>query len=369
VHRPRVAAGGDRLNIPSCAAVGDTCVKLRIITVGARSVMLVAAIVFLFSFFGLAHADSTSPQALRLGSDVWPPFTDVSGKQRVALDLVHAALERSGIQAKTVLRDDFGDLIDDIRRGDEIDGSAALWRNEEREKDLLFSRPYLENRLVLLARKGTDVSAESLATLVDKRVGLVEGYDYGGAVAGAKGSLLVRGSSDQTNLRSLLDGRLDYILVDELLVYDMFERHGDRADALLVAGTTPIVERALHFAIRRSLPNAIDIVEKFDRTIRQMMADGAYNRLLGVTWVRADLDGDGKSELVLGGVQAGDSPPLTVYDVYGPQLPPAGSSDQESGYVVGGKAYEDWNQIPERYKVPVDRNYEGPEPGLVLVEF
>ena len=31
---------------------------------------------------------------LRLGSDTWPPFTNVSGKTRLAIDLVHEALRR-----------------------------------------------------------------------------------------------------------------------------------------------------------------------------------------------------------------------------------------------------------------------------------
>ena len=333
-----------------------------------RQVVVVIAVVLLTGVLGTAEAESVRTNTLRLGSDVWPPFTDAPGNLRVAIDLVHAALARGKIEAHTSLRDSFSDLIDEIRDGASLDGSAALWRNEERERFLLFSRPYLENRLVLLARKGTDVSAKSLAELVDKRVGLVAGYDYGHAVLAAPGPVVTRGVSDQANLLSLLDAQLDYILVDELLVHDLFERYGERAYELVAAGTNPIVERALHFAVRRALPHAVDIIEGFNQAIEKMIADGAYNRLLGVTWVRADLDGDGKSELVLGGAQAGDAPPASAYTVYGPQAPVIGP-DQDSGYVVGGKAYENWDQIPERYKVPVDRNYEGPKPGLVLFDF
>lgn len=311
---------------------------------------------------------TTGTTALRLGSDVWPPFTDALGKPRVALDLVQAALERSQIEARMTLIDEFTELIQKIRDGDEFDGSAALWRSEERERYLLFSRPYLENRLVLLARKGTDVSATSLASLVDKRVGIAEGYDYGETLATAPGPALVRGASDQTNLQALVKGELDYILVDELVVHALFERYGERADILLTAGTAPIIERPLHLAVRRDTPNAAALIERFNIEIQAMIADGSYNRLLGVTWVRVDLDGDGKSELVLSGVQAGSSPPESAYTIYGSKAATQGP-DPDSEYVVDGKTYETWNRVPQRYKVSVERNYEGPKPGLVLFDF
>ena len=61
-----------------------------------------------------------------------------------------------------------------------FDGSAAAWKDAEREKALLFSQPYLENRLMLVARRGGDVSAATVADLKGKRVAIVEGYAYRG---------------------------------------------------------------------------------------------------------------------------------------------------------------------------------------------
>ena len=95
-----------------------------------------------------AAAASPDKPGLRLGSDVWPPFTDVAGKPRVATDLVHDALGRAGIQATSEVRADVSGLIERIRSGD-LDGSAAVWHTAEREAFLRYSKPYLENRLVL----------------------------------------------------------------------------------------------------------------------------------------------------------------------------------------------------------------------------
>ena len=60
-----------------------------------------------------------------------------------------------------------------------FDGSAAAWRDQQREAVLLYSEPYLENRLVLVARRGGNVSAQSLAALKGRRIAIVEGYAYG----------------------------------------------------------------------------------------------------------------------------------------------------------------------------------------------
>jgi ABC-type amino acid transport substrate-binding protein len=313
----------------------------------------------------LASAASGLPERLQLASDVWPPFTDVEGRVQVAAELVEAALRRSGVTVTTEVRSDFTQVLRELRAG-EVDGSPALWRDAAREEFLLFSRPYLENRLVLLARRGTDVSAASPSDLAGKRVAVVEGYSYGGALDVVPGPELVHGPSDQRNLQRLLAGEVDYLLADELLIHDLFERYGERARKLLSVGTEPILQRALHLAVRRDLSDAEAIIAAFDETIGDMIADGSYNRILGITWIRADLDGDGTVEFVLGGKRAGTAPPEDGYDIFGPteQAEPAGRR-----YVIEGKMYESWQQVPPEYRVREEPESETPRAGILLFEF
>jgi len=304
---------------------------------------------------------------LRLGSDVWPPFTDAPGKPRVAIELVQTALEHAGIDVRTLVRSDFTDVIGEIRAG-ELDGSAALWRSPERETFLLYSRPYLENRLVLVGRKGSDTTAESLSALQGKRVAIVASYAYGEAVEGASGPVFVKGPSDGDNLQSLLRGDVDYALADELVVFHLFRRSPEKAQRLLQVGTAPLVTRSLHFAVRRDLPQADEIVKKFDAEIGKMIADGSYNRVLQLDWIRADVDGDGQSELVLNGAAAGVTPPQSSYQVFAldEAKPKVGFKLR---YLVNGQPYEDWEDVPPEYKVPLKNRPDPARPGIVLFEF
>ncbi len=131
---------------------------MKLITHHGSRLALCLAIVTVAALPALA-ADETE---LLLASDIWPPFTDQDGKHRVAIEIAHTALERAGIQAATTVVD-WKDVERGIQRGS-FDGSAAMWRSIQREREFLFSDPYLENRLVLIGRKGTDVRATQFRT-------------------------------------------------------------------------------------------------------------------------------------------------------------------------------------------------------------
>jgi ABC-type amino acid transport substrate-binding protein len=205
----------------------------------------------------------------------------------------------------------------------QYDGSAALWKAPERERFLLYSDPYLEKRLMLVGRKGADLSASSLSDLAGNKVAIVAGHAYGEAVEGAHRPEFVRGPTHEVNLRRLLEGQVDYMLVDALVIRYILDHHAEEARERLEIGKVPLVKRTLHFAVRRELPDARRIVDLFNVEIRRMLADGAYNRILDLSWIRADVDGDGVADLILRGDQAGAKPPEGGYEVLTVQTSPA----------------------------------------------
>jgi polar amino acid transport system substrate-binding protein len=295
-----------------------------------------------------ATATATDPREIRLGSDEWPPFTGSHGTERAALELIHTALDRAGYQATTVI-EEWKQVEAAIRRGD-LDGSAAMWRTKAREKTLMFSAPYLENRLVLIGRTGSDVSAARMTDLAGKRVAAVGQYAYGDDVSNANGVFFVKSKSDQDSLDKLLAGVVDYMLVDELVVRHLLTFQPDEVAANLEIGFTPLARRTLHFAIRRDLPNAEKIVQAVDSEIVKMQRDGSYSEILQIGWIRVDVDGDGLYELVPYGDHIGETPPQSVYDVFGEM--PDDDPPEKKRILVGGDIYQGWDAIPDRYKQP-----------------
>lgn len=308
---------------------------------------------------------------LRLVSTAWPPFTDAAGQARFALDLVDAGLGRIGVSATTTIVE-AAQFTRALLDGP-YDGSGAAWKDPDRERLLLYSQPYLENRLILVGRRGSDVSAATLAALAGKKIAIVEGYAYGDAVDNA-GPTFVRSRSEEDSLTQLLTGAVDYTLMDDLVVQFITSNHAKESQEKLQFGLNPLVTRPLHLAVRRTRPDAESIISRFNAQLRGMIADGTYHRLLHVQWIQADVDGDGRVEYVSEGDRPGSTEPRSAYalvssgtSLAAPAPQPSSSGPQR--FYVGGRLYDGWGSIPDRYKVD---DTTGPNPtrsGATIFKF
>jgi len=301
---------------------------------------------------------SAQTAPLALVSTAWPPFTNAAGQPRFALDLVEAALSRFGITSKTAIVSaaEFTPSL----LGGRYDGSAAAWKDAQRERALLYSQPYLENRLVLIGRRGANVSAKTLADLKGRRVAIVEGYSYGDATENS-GPVFVRSSSEEDSLTRLLNSGVEYTLMDELVVQYIVSNYPKESAARLQIGSTALITRELYLAIRRSRPDAQSIIGRFNAQLRGMIADGTYHRLLHVDWIRADVTGDGVPEYVAANSRPGPTEPKAQqsYTLFSTTAPTATPRDSKTGFYIGGNIYSDWASVPQSYKTS---NSDAPDP-------
>jgi polar amino acid transport system substrate-binding protein len=317
-----------------------------------------AVALLLLAAAAVSVAVSLSAQTgpLLLVSTAWPPFTNAPGQPRFALDLVEAALARIGVSSKTTIVS-AAQFTPSLLTGP-FDGSAAAWKDPERERVLLFSQPFLENRLVLIARRGGDVSATVLAALKGKRVAIVEGYAYGDVVDSNGGPTFVRSRSEEDSLSRLLNGSVDYTLMDELVVQYIVQNYPKESGAKLQIGSTALLIRDLYFALRRSRPDAESIISRFNAQLTGMIADRTYHRLLHVDWIRADINGDGIAEYVPLNDKTGPAEPQRIYSLFSTPETPS-STQPKTGFYVGGNIYSDWASVPDSYK---EINAQPPDP-------
>jgi len=315
------------------------------------------AILCLATVAALCLGVSAQTNRLRLVSTVWPPFTNTTGQARFALDLVEAATSRFGLTATTELVEP-ATFTASLLTGP-FNGSAAAWKDAARERVLLFSQPYLENRLILVGKKGADVSARVLGELRGKRIAIVEGYSYGDDVE-KSGPTFVRARSEEDSLQRMLQGAADYTLMDDLVVQYIVEHYGEEARTKLQFGATPLITRQLHFAVRRNVPDAESIINRFNAQLRTMIADRTYHRLLHVDWIRADIDGDGVTENIPASDRTGPLEPQRTYTLVSASQAqlvtatqaPASSTPKPTTqrFYVGGNIYESWASVPQAYK-------------------
>ena len=252
----------------------------------------------------------------------------------------------------------FDDVIKSIKNGT-YDGSAALWRTDERSEYLLYSAPYLENRLVLVGPKGSDVSATRMSDLKGKKVAVVGSYAYGAEVNDRSGVILIKTGSDQESLDKVLKAEADYMLADDLLMNYLIEHQTEEVNENLEIGKNTLFKRSLHFAVRKDHPNAEKIILDFNDQIVEMVKDGTYNKILSINWIETDVDGDGIAELVLGGNAAGTTAPSSSYSIM-TQNQDISMLEDKDRYYIDGQIYDGWKNVPDRYKKkPADKPVEG----------
>ena len=320
-------------------------------TACAAAVRLAGVAALLTAVAVLTVTAQAPPRTLALVSTAWPPFTNAQGQPRFALDLVEAAFGRMGRGARTSIVP-AASYTRELLTGTN-DGSAAAWKDDERVKVLMFSSPYLENRLVLVGRSLSDVSAKSLSALAGKRIAIVEGYSYGDAVERG-GPMFVRSRSEEDSLSRLLKGEVDYTLMDDLVVQYIVDAYPKESAAKLQIGSTALVTRELFLAVRRTRPDAQAIIDGFNSQIRQMIADRTYHRLLHVQWIRADVNGDGIEENVPSSDRVGPTSPERVYRLFSKDETPG-----SAGFYLGGNIYSNWASVPESFR-QVNPDYPDP---------
>lgn len=242
-----------------------------------------------------AAAGVQAGEALRLGNDPWPPFIIPGAEQGTAEQLVCEALARGGHTCDVTVSE-WTAVLERARSG-ELDGIAAVWKSPERESFLVYSEPYLTNRMVAVTRAGAGFNIDSLDQLSGMRVALVGDFAYGDAIEAARPQMQVFVvDSDLAGMHAVRLGQVHVAIVDEL----MARRYVDagRVDEVEI-GDGALTYRELYFAASRANPAAEAVVGDFNRGFQAMLADGSVNEILGLDWLVTDLGNDGTLDLVL----------------------------------------------------------------------
>lgn len=282
-------------------------------------------------------------EPLRLRNDAWPPFIITGKAEGTAEQLVCEALRRSGWVCSVEV-EDWDSVLNQVRIG-AVDGVAAAWINPERETYMLFSEPYLTNRIIPVINTDNPVKVESLADLSGLRVALVSDYAYGEEVEAATAQFeVVSVKNSERGMKAVLSGKADLALVDELVARsELYKSEMSKLSAL----DTILAFRSLHLAISHKNPLAAVIIDDFHRSYKMMLADGSVNQILNVDWLATDFGQSGDMNVVLRpGVSLDDlSVPTGTDSVYAMEnsgyqyMRDRNLTDSRVNYQVEGESY------------------------------
>ncbi|SEK39293.1 polar amino acid transport system substrate-binding protein [Atopomonas hussainii] len=163
--------------------------------------------------------------------------------------------------------------------------ASSYWQcNAENEKDFLCSSALKHEQYVFFYHKSKPLPDwQNFADLRPYRLGATAGYSYSHEfwLAAETGLLQVElVQEDEQNIAKLLRGRIDGLLLDPMVAYDILARRFAPGTAhLLEYHPKPVVEMTGHLLISRKVHNAQELLGAFEAGLSTLKANGRFEEL------------------------------------------------------------------------------------------
>ncbi|MEM7022344.1 MAG: transporter substrate-binding domain-containing protein [Pseudomonadota bacterium] len=225
---------------------------------------------------------------LKVGWEPYAPYTfsgDDGQATGIDIDLIRAAGEEVGCTTE-FQEMPWARILREVEQGT-LDVATSASRNEDRSTWGLFSTPYRKSENAIYVRVGEE-SKFQLDSLTDVpkrelRLGVIVDYYYGPEIEEVakdpEFAAWMDGAPDYaTNIRKLLNGRVDGILAEDVGVMQAELRRLGAKDAI-TRHPLYIPGEELHFLFSQQTVDPA-IVAKIDQSVSQMRADGRFDAIL-----------------------------------------------------------------------------------------
>lgn len=220
-----------------------------------------------------------SAQTLNIVSSQWPPYVDDTATNKgLAVELVNKALQRKGYHPRLHI-DNWQRALEGVKIG-VFDASCAIWKTAERERDLLFSDPYLNNKVSFIKKKSLLVEYAHFTDLTGFIIGVVRGYAYNEAFIQSRALIKIPANHIIQNLHKLNQGSIDLSVGDERAIKYALQQylpmHANSFEFLV----PPLDYKKLYLAVSKSNKDAHTIINNFNQAIKEMKQDGSYDQIV-----------------------------------------------------------------------------------------
>lgn len=157
----------------------------------------------------------------------------------------------------------------------------------ERQENMLFSKPYMDNRQIVFVKKGNDQGIKAEADLAGKKVGTQAGSTAEAYITGKDGFkdsfAEFKTYGDYVSaFMDLENGRIDALVCDEIVGRYAMSKQNDKFDALEV-NVGPVSEFGIAFR-----KDDTELRDKVQKVFDEMVKDGTAGKI-SEQWFRANL--------------------------------------------------------------------------------
>jgi polar amino acid transport system substrate-binding protein len=224
-------------------------------------------------------AGAQAAQPLHLLANTSPPYADAGlPDQGLALELVKHIYAGTDYTPQITI-EGWSEAVEGTRVG-VYDALASAWYSRDREKDLLFSEPYLRSELLILKLRTNRGIYRTLQDIAGSRLGVRTDYAYGVDFSTIPNLKLVQEAELAPNLLNLLNGKVDFVIADQrTAAVELHQYFADKITQFEVVDINlPPVER--HVAASRSWPGHEKMIAEFNRSLAAKQKDGSLEAIV-----------------------------------------------------------------------------------------
>jgi polar amino acid transport system substrate-binding protein len=195
----------------------------------------------------------------------WPPFDFVEeGAPRgLAIDLVELLAGKVGLQVEFVNGYSWQELMALFQRGD-LDLMPALWRTQEREGFMRFTRSYIDLSFVLITRSNSPYrSLEAIETGAGKLAMVISYASSEGIISSYPGIEPVWFESPLEAMKAVSNGLVDgYVDNQPIASYLIHQHLMTNLHIAAPARLEGLVEKPIHMAVQPGQPHLHSLINK-----------------------------------------------------------------------------------------------------------
>ncbi|MFT6956910.1 MAG: polar amino acid transport system substrate-binding protein [Halieaceae bacterium] len=240
--------------------------------------MIKQALLLILSL-SLVNTSVFAESTVRLMANTSPPYTDAKlPEEGLAMELVKHIYSRTSYSPEITIKA-WSRAVEGAQIG-VYDGLASVWYTEARNKDLMFSEPYLSSGLIMIKLRARPGGLRSLNDLSGRRLGIRSDYAYGIDFEAIPNVTLVEENHLIQNLLNLINGAVDVVIGDQrTMVMQINEYLGDqRSKFEVIKIDLPTRER--HVAASREMAGHKEMIAAFNQSLAESRKDGSYEAII-----------------------------------------------------------------------------------------
>ncbi|GAB6887231.1 ABC transporter substrate-binding protein [Desulfothermus okinawensis JCM 13304] len=227
---------------------------------------------------GFPQTNYIAKEKITLLTLEWPPYVGKELPQKgYTYVLVKKVLEKMGYSVEIKFRP-WTRIIHKGKKG-EIDGFFPAYYVKWREKYFYISDPFYGGPIVFLARKQSKIKYKHIEDLRTYRIGLVKGYINTDKIDNANYLIKDYARNDLINLKKLIKGRVDLIVIDKYVAYYLMKKYLPHC-INKVEVLSPIIEyKNLYVCFPKNRKNSLKLLHDFNKGLSILRRNGTLDRL------------------------------------------------------------------------------------------